>query len=202
MITYNQYPSLLFLSYDKDNAPEDLPFEVSSINVRNWLSKSKGYGEMFGIIASLNTIGNRPKHYWLNDNNFNLVEYNDGFRNINFRNFISDAEKHETQYGCICFKNGGQYVYLLAQSPLSNSLKGENGLYFATALFMNNIFIGFEEGIVNNGFSVMPTGHYANGMDIGGYLSFVSICLSFFKNGSVLAGKEINLTSEVVYTKK
>lgn len=199
MINYNQYPSLLFLSYNKDNAPEELPFEVHSSEVSSYLAQSAGYGQMFAIIASLNSQGFSPTHYWLNNKNFKDVEYNDNFRNAHFKKFVLSDPK-EPKYGCICFKDGGQYVYLYL-SPDIAKIKGVKGVYLCTALFRENVFIGFEEAVIHNGFSVMPTGYYAGGMDIGGYLSFVSICLSFFLDASKEVGTGINTTAEKILTK-
>lgn len=199
MINYNQYPSLLFLSYNKDNAPEHLPFEVSSPDVLTYLSDCAGYQEMFGIIASLNTLGLNPKHFWLNNRVFNDVEYDMNFRNSKFRNFLLSPPE-QIQYGCICFKDGGQYVYLYLPKDKAK-IKGLDKAYLCTALFKENLFIGFEETLVDRGFSVMPTGHYSGGMDIGGYLSFVSICLSFFSKDAKVVGAAINQTSETIYTK-
>src|SRR5690606_38538426 len=111
MITYNLYPSLLFLSYNKDNAPAALPFEVASMDVQQFLSGSRGYQEMFGIMASLNSFCFTTTHYCINTLQFKDVEYNDNFRNNHFRRFVTNAPE-KIQYGCICFKEGGQYVYL------------------------------------------------------------------------------------------
>lgn len=199
MIGYNQYPSLLFLSYHKDNAPENIPFEVTSMEIRNRLAATTGYAEMFGIIASLNSFGFSPTHYYLNNKNFREVEFNHSFRNTHFRNFFTSAPK-ELQYGCICFKDGGQYVYLYLP-PDKAKIKGLEDAYFCAALFKENFFIGFEEALLKGGLSVMPTGIYPDGMDIGGYLSFVSVSLSFFSKGTKVAGNAINLTTETIWTK-
>lgn len=200
MINYTAYPSLLFCSYDRDSAPKELPFQVASVQVRDFLAGSKGYHEMFGLIANFNSMGLSPTNYFLNDKKFKDVEYNEGFRNSHFRDFISSYKK-ETQYGCICFKDGGQYVYLYIPEGKSK-LKGlGSGAYICGAMFMSNFFIGFEEGVIDRGFAVMPTGHYENGMDVGGYLSFITICLSFFKEGTVPLPSALNNTKEKIWTK-
>lgn len=200
MITYNNYPSLLFLSYNKDNAPEELPFQVASESVLRFLFGSEGYNEMFAIFTSLNSLSMKPRHFWLNNKNFKDVEYNLNFRNSHFSEFLSSEQK-EVQYGVICFKDGGQYVYLYLP-PGKAKMKGiESDGYLATALFKGNVFIGFEEAIVGRGLSVMPTGYYEGGMDIGGYLSFTIVCLSFFASGCTRAGSNINNTKEDIWTK-
>ena len=52
--------------------------------------------------------------------------------------------------------------------------------YIAVALFRENIFIGFEEGYIKeDGIQVESTGNYGNGMDVGGYISFILIALSY-----------------------
>ncbi len=198
MITYNNYPSLLFLSYDKDNAPEELPFEVDSHETRKYLEGCQGYHEMFGIMASLNSLGHSPTHYWINNKRFQDVEYSDTFRNSHFRSFITGLPA-TVQYGCICFKDGGQYVYLFL--PADKDIKRVGVAYIATALFKGNVFIGFEEAVLDGGFGVMPGGFYGGGMDRGGYLSFVSVSLSFFRSGTSELPGAVNNTSEVILTK-
>ncbi|MBX3253894.1 MAG: hypothetical protein KF862_07100 [Chitinophagaceae bacterium] len=199
MITYNTYPSLLFLSYDKDSAPEELPFEVDSIETRKYLEGCQGYQEMFGIMASLNSFGQKPTHYWINNKRFNDIEYSDSFRNSHFRNFLSSLPV-SIQYGCICFKEGGQYVYLYL--PADKDIKKVGGAYIATALFKRNAFIGFEEAVLDGGFGVMSGGFYKGGMDRGGYLSFVSISLSFFRDNTSELPAVINNTKETLLTKQ
>lgn len=104
-------------------------------------------------------------------------------------------------YGVITFKGGGQYVYILLSKQDSLSLKNVNGRYMATALFKGNFFIGFEEAVITEqGLKVLDTGHYSNGMDIGGYLSFVIIFLSYLKGKSKLIplNAEQNKTTEII----
>jgi hypothetical protein len=182
-ITYNNYPTLLFLSYDKDNAPEELPFEVASPAVRDYLNTSTGYNELFAYIPVKNSLEGRNTNtnYLLNDDLFTKIDSSEFFRNEQFRNFFTTYVK--PKHGTIVFKNGGQYVYLLLSRQDTKSLKKKDGRYMAVALFRNNFFIGFEEAIISErGLEVMPTGRYESGMDLGGYLSFCIITLSYANN--------------------
>lgn len=179
-ITYNEYPTLLFLSYNDENAPEELPFEVASLQVKAFLSNCIGYQEMFAYIAVKNSIENKntTTNYLLSDRMFNLVEHNETFRNTHFRNFFK--EYVIPQRGTILMKNGGQYVFLLLGKNETKAFKKRDGRYMATALFRENFFIGFEEAIIGEkGIEVMQTGHYEAGMDVGGYLSFCIISLAY-----------------------
>lgn len=65
----------------------------------------------------------------------------------------------------------------------TQKLKNHEGKYIATALFMGNSFIGFEEGyIIDDGIKVEPTGNYDCDMDKGGFISFVLITLGYAGN--------------------
>lgn len=90
------------------------------------------------------------------------------------------TENIKPKHGVILFKDSGQYVYMLLGGHETKKLKGVNGRYIAVALFRENIFIGFEEGYIKeDGIQVEPTGNYGNGMDVGGYISFILIALSY-----------------------
>lgn len=180
MITYNSFPTLLFASYTKDNAPEELPFECVSDADRRFLTGSKGFQEMFGGIASSNSLGKKPTNYWLSDRQFQAVENDGSFRNQHFVRFMQ--RDHSLQYGVIAFKQGGQYIYTILNAVSAKNIKGVNGPYVAVALFLKNTFLGFEEGfLASTGLQVMPTARY-NAMDIGGYISFVAITLSYMSD--------------------
>ena len=186
-INYNDYPTLLFLSFDKDTAPPELPFECSREEVREFLSTCRGFQEMFAYIAVVNTLckQNTTTNYLLNDSLFSRIDSDDSLREKCFKSFFSN--NITAKHGAILFKNSGQYVYLLLGKEETKALKKVDGHYLCAALFRSNFFIGFEEAIItSHGLSVFPTGHYEAGMDRGGYLSFVAVTLG-------LAGNQINL---------
>lgn len=177
-ITYNNYPGLLFTSYNKDTAPDELPFEVASQAVRMYLSRSTGFHEMWAIIGTKNSLDDTATNYELSDRNFSRIDSNHDFRNSQFRAFFENYVK--PKYGNIAFKEGGHYVYLLLSKQETKQLKNADGRYMAVALFRQNFFIGFEEAIITEkGLKVMETGHYEGGMDVGGYLSFCIIALAY-----------------------
>lgn len=198
-INYNNYPTLLFLSYSRESAPTELPFEVASVGVRDYLVKTTGYQELFAYIAVMNSLKgeNTNTNYLLNDNLFAQIDSNEYLRNENFKKFFTEYVK--PKHGSIIFKNGGQYVYLLLGKNETKRLKGMEGRYMAVALFRNNFFIGFEEAIITDrGMQVMQTGNYEAGMDIGGYLSFCIITLSY-ANNKELPTYENESVKEVIY---
>lgn len=183
MITYDEYPLLLHTSFTQKDAPDELPFEVVSTSVQNYLSNCNGYKEMFALIAIKNSLEkeNSNTHYWLNNNLFNKVDSDDYFRNTNFRNFFGIYLK--SQNGTILFKDGGQYLYMLCDVKETKNIKNKDGRYIAVALFRKNFFIGFEEGYISErGIQIAETGHYENNMPIGGYISFVLITLGYANN--------------------
>lgn len=176
-ITYDNYPGLLFTSFNKDNAPVELPFEVASLQGREYLAHSSGFQEMWGIIGSKNSLGGTATNYLLPVPSFHRIDSDINFRNTQFRSFFENYVK--PQYGNILFKDGGHYVYLLLGKQETRQLKQQEGRYMAAALFKHNFFVGFEEAVITEqGLQVSNGGHY-EGMDIGGYLSFCLIALAY-----------------------
>jgi len=178
MINYKNYPALLFCSYDKDNAPDELPFVMPDTETLQKVSVSKGFQNLFGFIAVKNTMKAETTNYFLTEPTFNRVEYDPNFRNEQFSSFFSEYVK--PKYGCILFKNGGTYVYNLLGVNDTKNLYKKDGRYMSVALFKGDSFLGFEEAIITKkGVEVMQTGIYTGGMDIGGYLSFSIITLAY-----------------------
>lgn len=179
MIDYNTFPTFLFTSFSKENAPDEIPFEVVSETTRAKLSETKGFGEMFSYIAIRNSEEKRNTNfnYWLDNTVFPLIDSDEYTRmkyfKLFFKNIISPCN------GNIIFKDGGSYVYILLSEETTKGFKKHEGRYIATALFLKNYFIGFEEGyITDHGIEVADTGIYDSGMDRGGYLSFLLITLA------------------------
>lgn len=71
-ITYTEYPLVLFLTYNKNNAPDNLPFEVIDDSVSHFLLNAKGVQEMFGYFGAVNTHkpDTLPLNYFLPDTVF------------------------------------------------------------------------------------------------------------------------------------
>lgn len=180
MIDYNNYPLLLHTSFTKDDAPTELPFEVGSVEVKEYLSQCDGYNDLFAGITVKNTLHkeNSNTHFYLKDNLFHKIDSDDHFRSQQFSNFFSDYIKPKN--GMILFKEKGQYLYMLLGVQETKKIKKRNGRYIAVALFQGDFFIGFEEGyITERGVQVEHTGHYENEMPVGGYISFVLVTLAF-----------------------
>lgn len=157
MINNTDFPILLFSSYNKDNAPTELPFRVPDKETEHALSSSKGFQELLGLIGTFNTVGQKPEHHWLNNKLFGDIENSQTLRNTNFNKFLS-AQAAQVHYGTISFMIGGQYLYLYLPRD-KGEIKESPGGYLASALFKNNLFVGFEEAfIMDKGFSVLPDG--------------------------------------------
>jgi hypothetical protein len=203
MVNYNDYPTLLFLSYDRDTAPDELPFEVGNENVREYLSRCKGFQDMFANIAAKNSLQkeNTTTNYLLTDTLFHKIDDDYYFRNLYFGDFLAEYVKGKS--GTIRFRDGGQDAYMLLGNKESKEWKKVKGRYICTALFMKNFFIGFEEAVITEkGLSVLPTGHYEGGMNIGGYLSFVLIALAYANSLKEMPLYESEKIKERVYELK
>jgi len=184
-ITYNDYPALLYTSFDKDDAPNELPFNVKDTGVRDYLSQCKGFKDLFLCIGIYNSIAkeNTTTNYRIEDRLFRKMDGGDfKFCEIQYDNFFRD--KIEPKHGTVMFKEGGNYVYMLLGRDGTKALKGMNGRYICSAFFQKNLFIGFEEAIITDKglLGVMNTGYYEGGMDLGSYLSFVIVTLAYANN--------------------
>ncbi|WP_146202330.1 hypothetical protein [Dyadobacter jejuensis] len=178
-ITYHSYPMLLHTSFDKENAPDVLPFVMPDEKTIKKVQANKGFQQLLPTIAIKNTVAgkNATTNIYLSDTTFQKVEYDEYFRNTQFRQFFTSSIK--PKYGTILMKEGATYVYMLLSKQETKGLKNLDGCYIAVALFIRDVFLGFEEGVItNNGIEVNQTGIYNGGMDIGGYISFVIITLS------------------------
>lgn len=195
MITYKNYPALLFCSYDKDNAPDELPFVMPDTETLQRVSVSKGFQQLFSFIAVKNTMKAESNNYFLQESIFNKVEFNPDFRNEQFSSFITEYVK--PKYGCILFKSGGTYVYNLLGVNDTKNLHKKDGRYISVALFKEDVFLGFEEAIITKkGVEVFNTGIYTGGMEIGGYISFCMIVLAYSKNKTSIL--ELDSVSEKI----
>ena len=202
-ITYTNFPLLLFLSYDKDTAPEGLPFEVLEPSALTFLQSASGLHDIFSYIGAKNSLGKGPGHtnYRLTDALFHQINSDDHFRGTHFSGFLSRYVKPTT--GLIIFREDGQYVYMLLGKHETKELKKADGRHIATAFFKENVFIGFEEAIITEkGLEVWHTGYYSNDMELAGYLSFVAIFLSYLQSmkNLPLLNQEENTTKEAIYS--
>lgn len=198
MINYNDYPFILHTSFYKDDAPETLPFEVFSEDVRKYLLSAKGFHELFDFIAIKNTLKkeNANTYLHLNDYQFSKVENDNSFRNDMFSFFFKNYI-HQ-QNGVILLAKGGQYVYMLLGVQESKKIKNVNGRYIAAALFIKDVFIGFEEAIIQDkGISIIPSGHYENDMPVGGYISFVMITLSYASKSNLKKLENLQVSEQI-----
>ena len=198
-ISYNDYPALLFTSFDKDDAPEELPFNVKDNDVRDYLSRCTGFKEMFTLIGAFNSMvkENTTTNYIIDDRLFRKMDGGDfRFCEIQYDNFFRNYVQEKR--GVVMFKDGGNYVYMLLGKEETKALKGMNGRYICTAFFQKNHFIGFEEAIITNqGLGVMNTGYYEGGMELGGYLAFVIVTLAYANNKNLRLYKSDRIREKI-----
>ncbi|WP_188930057.1 hypothetical protein [Puia dinghuensis] len=184
------------------NAPQELPFQAENNEAKNYLKGAVGLHEFFGYTIAKKEFKREEKHlnYLIPDELCFKIDGDSHFRNSNFSTFLNCYIKPKT--GTILCRDGGQYCFILLGKHETKELKKTEGRYIAAALFMENIFLGFEEGVITEkGLQVWHTGYYSNAMDIGGFLSFVMVFLAYLnsKDNLSLVGKDINNTSEIIY---
>ena len=179
-INYENYPAILYTSFQKNDAPPELSIAVLSEYDRDRLSRRKGFTELFAFIGAKNSIEkkNCNTYLYLEDDIFHKIDSNDYFRQRYFSSFFVNYSKPKN--GVILFKDGGQYVYLLLGKQQTKQIKGQDGRYIAVAFLVGNNFVGFEEGIIKDkGIQVEDTGIYNGGMDRGGYICFVLVTMAY-----------------------
>ena len=179
-INYNDYPCLLLTSYDKDDLPPEIPFGVVAESARDYLSKEKGYLDLFALIAVKNTYAktNISTYFWIEDDLCRQIDGDDHFRSVQFSKFFSECM--ESKQGVILFKDGMQYVYVLLDAEETEKLKKRKGQYIAVGLFKEDYFLGFEEGYIFEGGIGIKAGYYEfDSMPAGGFVSFVLITLAY-----------------------
>ena len=109
---YDKYPMILFTSFDKEDSPPVLPFEVLTEDIRQYLENSPSFSELFSMIAVKNTLRkeNQCTYYSLDEKLFTTVDSNAYFRDRYFPTIFRDYIKPKN--GVIIFPDGGQYVYM------------------------------------------------------------------------------------------
>lgn len=193
---------LLFLSYDVQTAPEEISFAANDANALNYIKNTQALGGLFSHIVAGNSLTNGRKHtnYLLSDSFFETVEHDEHFRKKEHDNFFNTYIQPCS--GTICFEESGQYVYMLLGNDETKFRKNIDGQYIAIALFKENIFIGFEEGLIkNNTCQVLATGFYPGSLEPGVFLSFIIVFLSYLHKHPHLAvvNTDLNKTKETIY---
>ena len=200
MITYNDHPFLLFFSQDLHSRFDELTFQTSCEEANQFLSDSKGWHEMFGFVASMNTLNKKDTttNYLVTPETLDLYHNDKKFRYYQFHDFCKSDIK--TQYGTLLFPNGGQFVYVVMGKPETKAVKNLKGNYLCAASFQSNLFIGFEEGIIiNEGLDDMPTSYFSDGATNGAYLAFIIICLSYAQKQAPLKQYQTQKIKETIY---
>ena len=200
MITYNDYPFLLFFSQDFQTKFDELTFLTSCEEANQFLSNSRGWHEMFTIATSLNTLNKKDTstNYLVTPETVDLYHNDKKFRYYQFHDFCKSDIK--TQYGTLLFPNGGQFVYVVLGKPETKVVKNLNGNYLCAANYQSNLFIGFEEGLImEEGLDDMPTSFFCDGSTNGAYLAFVIICLAYAQKKAPLELYQTPQIKETIY---
>ena len=132
---------MLHTSFTGKDAPKDLPFEVESETVRNGLAQNTAFRELLPTIAILNEIAPALKNFHLPERDFHRIEYNDQIRQKHFQQFQNRLPT-DHQYGTICFKDGGQYLYMYLDQANANRFKKSSYPYIWTALITKDMLVG------------------------------------------------------------
>lgn len=158
-ISYNEYPTILYTSFDVKSGVESLPMVAGSKKVKNYLLKNKGLETLMGYIGYKNSQKgeNNNVYYYLDDSTYRKVDSDGHFRSQYFNVVLKNGL--DAKHGVILFRNSGQYVYAILDEEETKKLYNRNGRYVAVALFSQNLFVGFEEGFLHeHGFDLSQTG--------------------------------------------
>ena len=87
MITYNDHPFLLFFSQDMQTRFDELTFQTSNEEAKQFLLNSIGWSEMFFFATSMNTLNKKDSttNYLVTPESLDL--YHNDIR-VKFKNFI------------------------------------------------------------------------------------------------------------------
>ena len=159
LLTYDNYPMLLFLSYTIDNAPE-LPFVTENGKALNEIQNSTVLTNLFSHITIDNSAKEKKhKNYLLDNSLLQKMEHSEYFKRQAFMDFFNTIVQPGT--GTICFHGNGQFVYMLLEKDETKRLTDMEGQYISVALFKENMIIGFEEALFTGKiFEIQPTGYY------------------------------------------
>ena len=183
-VSYNDYPALLFTSFNNEDAPKEIPFDVRNTGARDYLSRSDGFKDMFLYIRACNSVlkGNTTTNYVMDKRLFRKIDGGDlKFCANQYDDFFKGDV--EPKHGTVMFMEEGCFVYLILGNRVTMKLKGMDGHYICAAFFKKNFLLGFEEGIITDkGLLIMNSGYYEGGKDTGVYLSFTVVTLQYAKN--------------------
>lgn len=200
MITYNDYPFLLFFSQDLHTSFNELTFLTPCEEANQFLSNSKGWHEMFNFATAMNTLNKKDAstNYFVTPETLDLYHNDKKFRYYQFHDFCKSDIK--SQFGTLLFPNGGQFVYVVMGKPETRVVKNLNDNYLCAAKFQRNLFIGFEEGrIIQESLDDMPTSYFSDGSTNGSYLAFVIICLAYAQKQIPLKQYNTQTVKETIY---
>lgn len=184
-IDYNNYPTILFTSFNEEDSSGGFPFNVQSEAAHNYLSQNEELHEMLSIIVAKNTFmkENCCTHYFLNSDLGVEIFFLKGDELLH-----SFSKKNiKSKCGTVLTGPSVQFVYLLLDKDETKLFKKKEGRYVAVALFFGNVFIGFEEGyIIDDHFRVnMHTNYYEREVKAGLYIANVLITLSYTEDRSL-----------------
>ena len=183
-ITYNQYPLLLYTSYNQKNAPNELIMGIVNGKTVEKTLNHRGYNNFLPLIITLNSRNHQSVNYFLSQKIQNRILNEENFRYFLLGKF---SEKSETQYGCILMESDYTCVYVCLSRKEAAHFKGIDGSYIGVGYYKKNILIGFEEGIIiDDSLVLKEDGIYPNKANLLDYLTFCIATLGYAVNNSNL----------------
>ncbi|CAL1519185.1 hypothetical protein [Chitinophaga sp. MM2321] len=201
---------MLYLSFDSYNTPEELPIESLKEEAEIYFKSKLSIQEIFTCFRTINTlaadkkIDKRHKNYLLSTSLLHKINGDDLYRNEEFANFFTADIPAESGIVLLDDDTGGtQYVYMLWDENMTKALKSREGRFLSAAVFLGNIFMGFEEAILlpDGDVLLIEPGYYSTGMNRGDSIIFVMIFLSYLRKRTSLSlvDAELNKTTECIY---
>lgn len=181
-ITYNQYPLLLYTSYNQKNTPNELI--MGSVNEKTMQKalNHKGYNHFLPLIITLNSKDHQAVNYFLSEKIQNRILNEENFRYYFLGKF---SKKRNTQYGCILMESDYTCVYICLSKNDTAHFKGIDGSYIGVGHYKKNILIGFEEGIIlDDSLTLKENGIYPSKTNLLDYLTFCIATLGYAVNNS------------------
>ncbi|WEK36119.1 MAG: hypothetical protein P0Y53_01280 [Candidatus Pseudobacter hemicellulosilyticus] len=143
MITYSNYPNLKYLSLD-------IPFDLSAVisaghtkEAREFMRADPAIRKMYKSVQTLNSQGNRPKHYYLRSQEFAILLNDNSYCSKRRNQFLKRMPAHP-RYGVICFLDYTYFTYWIS-GPAHPENKQVPITSMTVGLFRKDCLLSFEE---------------------------------------------------------
>jgi len=199
MITYNDYPILLFFSQTMQSHLGEIPFETNCEDAEQFFSNSEALEEMFNYVTAANTLSQKDvsTYYLLSPETQKLFQEDKEFRQNLSDEFFSSVIT--SQYGALLLPYSGQLAYVVMGKHDTKAVKNLGGNYICVAFFHKNLFIGFKEGLIFDGGLVEITSFFSKGAPEVPYLHLIAAWLEYARKQAPLKLYQSDKIKETIY---